>query len=146
MTSYQELRAAFDEVTALKNTQDSQIDELRNLLSAQSHAFHAELDSKTRAVEGLTEEKHMKEIQISTLEHKLDLATTDMVNKRMLETEKMTNEELQARLSALDQEIFALKRDNLELAHDKKGSRRYLVTNATGLNFERGKARFYPNS
>lgn len=120
MTSYQELRAAFDEVTALKNTQDSQIDELKNLLSAQSHAFHAELDSKTRAVEGLTEEKHMKEIQISTLEHKLDLATTDMVNKRMLETEKMTNEELQARLSALDQEIFALKRDNLELAHDKK--------------------------
>lgn len=119
-TSYQELRVAFDELTALKDAQDSQIDELRNLLSAQSHAFHTELDNKQRTMEDLTEDKHQKELQINTLEHKLDLINTGMVNKHELEAEKTLNEDLQARINLLNQEILTLKKDNIEMAHGKK--------------------------
>lgn len=118
--SYQELRAAFDELADLKDTQDTQINELKDLLSAQSQAFHAELDNKTRTMEGLAEDKHIKELQINTLEHKLGLFNSDMVNKYELDAEKMRTEELQSRINLLDQEILALKKDNFELTHDKK--------------------------
>lgn len=118
--SYQELRTAFDELTALKDTQDSQIDELKNLLSAQSHAFRTELDNRTRTMEDLTEDKHLKELQINTLEHKLGLVNTDMVNKHELDAEKTITEGLQAKVDLLNQEILTLKKSNLELIHDKK--------------------------